>query len=1350
MIATSTPVGPVRRAPFAVLAGVCVLLFGAAYVYYRSLVRDIKDEQYEAISAIGAYKADQVRQWRAERLTDASQIAASTYFRRGLEEFLRDPAQPELLRRMKERLSVERTPFANDAVFLLSPGGAVLASVGDAGGSSDSVVHSLVGAALANPSPVVSNFHRHADGVVHVAAAQAVRDDRGDVLAVVVLRTDAAHYLYPLIRSWPGRSRTGETLLLQREGNALVFVNAPRPSVDAALSVRLPLTRTEFPAVQAALGRRGRAEGDDYRGVPVLADLRGIADSPWLLVSKIDEGEIVATARERTALVVVVLALLALLSGTALAYDGRKRQARLFRDLYEAERRNLAAEAMFRTTLYSIGDAVVTTDVAGRIRGMNRVAERLTGWTESDARGKRFEQVVCLVNEHTRAPAPNAVADVLRTGAMVELPMQMLLIGRDGSEHPVADCAAPIRDASGTVSGVVQVLADETTQRAAQHALAESEERWMFALEGAGEGVWDWNLVTNEVLYSRRWKEMLGYSEAEIGTGFAEFGERVAAEDLARVLADVRAHRAGETPAYETEFRMRCKDGSWKWISARGMVTGRGANGQPLRMIGTHADITGRKRDEALLQTRLHLSQCSLTHSAGELLQVTLDDAKRLTGSDAGFCHVAGPGRNAVSHEGWPAGRVPVARELVVPVVRDGRVVMQLGVGNKPTEYDQQDAATLSALADLCWGIVTRRQLEESLHANEAHLTAILESTTDGVLAVDTNGHVVKANRRFAELWRIPDDVVARGNDSEMLGVVVNQLQDPDAFLDKVQSLYHSDVTEQDSIAFKDGRVFERSTSAMVMGGVVTGRVWSFRDVTERKVADAALRLQGAALNVAANPMVITDRDAVIEWVNAAFTSVTGFPAHEAVGEDLRVLLSSGVHDREFYAAMWDTILTGEAWHGEMTNRRKDGTWYPEDVTITPVKDARGEVTHCIAITRDLTQEKAKHAQFLQAQKMESVGRLAGGIAHDFNNLLTVITNTVDIISENVRPDDPLRADLEEIQHAGERAAALTRQLLAFSRREVLKPELVQLSVMVEELQPMLQRLIGEDVDVVFPAGTPTGCIRADLGQVEQVVLNLVVNARDAMPDGGTLTIAASDVHVDAASAAELGALQPGPYVMLSVSDTGIGMDKETRLKIFEPFFTTKAQGQGTGLGLATVYGIVQQSGGAISVDSELGRGTTFTVYLPRVPGDVPGSRSASVRKVQGGKETILIVEDEAPVLRTSTRILRSAGYTVLTASDGMEALRVLEGHDGTVHLLLTDVVMPGVGGRELAGWLADIRPEIKVIYTSGYTDDAILRHGVLDRSAHFISKPYKRATLTRKIREVLDSVRSAAPVAGS
>jgi len=514
--------------------------------------------------------------------------------------------------------------------------------------------------------------------------------------------------------------------------------------------------------------------------------------------------------------------------------------------------------------------------------------------------------------------------------------------------------------------------------------------------------------------------------------------------------------------------------------------------------------------------------------------------------------------------------------------------------------------------------------------------------------------------------------------------------------------------------------------------------VGTIQDITERRQAEDALRLQSAALNAAANPMVITDRDGGIVWANPAFTALTGYAAGEAIGRNPRELVKSGKQDAAFYRLMWDTILAGNVWRGELTNRKKDGTEYLEEMTITPVRDAGGTITHFVALKQDITETRRLQEHLQQSQKMESIGRLAGGVAHDFNNLLTVINATAVLAAEHFADGDPARQDLRLIAQTGERAAALTQQLLAFSRRQILKPEVLNLGRQVLGLKPMLERLLGEDVEIVARSLEDQGNVRADAAQIQQVVLNLAVNARDAMPRGGTLAITTRDADLDAAAVANHPSLQAGRYVLLAITDTGVGMDENTRERIFEPFFTTKELGKGTGLGLATVYGIVKQSGGSIWVYSEPGKGTTFKIYLPRVDAPVNGHRRPATL-LRKGTETVLLVEDEDAVRSVATRILRAAGYTVLAASRATEALEVLARQAGTVHLLITDVVLPGMSGPELALKVSETHPQLRVLFTSGYADDAILRHGLLHQQAHFVGKPYTVEELTAAVRSVLD-----------
>jgi signal transduction histidine kinase len=397
-------------------------------------------------------------------------------------------------------------------------------------------------------------------------------------------------------------------------------------------------------------------------------------------------------------------------------------------------------------------------------------------------------------------------------------------------------------------------------------------------------------------------------------------------------------------------------------------------------------------------------------------------------------------------------------------------------------------------------------------------------------------------------------------------------------------------------------------------------------------------------------------------------------------------------------------------------------------------------VRRALQEAQERTDRRRAEELLRQAQKMEAIGRLAGGVAHDFNNLLTVINGYAQLMMGQLPAQNPLYGNAEEILKAGERAASLTRQLLAFSRKQVLAPAVLNLNLIVSQVEKMLRRLIGEDIRLVAALDPTLGSVRADAGQIEQVLLNLAVNARDAMPIGGRLTLETANVTLDENYAEQHPGIKPGPHVMLAVSDTGIGMDKDTQSHLFEPFFTTKEQGKGTGLGLSTVFGIVKQSEGSIWVYSELGKGTTFKVYLPRVDQDAPSSiGSADKGRSLRGTETILLVEDSESVQKLMCAVLAQQGYTVLTAGDGESALKLLRQHQGPLHLLMTDVVLPGMGGPEIAAQVVQARPRIKVLFCSGYTERSVIENGALPSGSAFLQKPFTPESLGRKLRDLLE-----------
>ena len=474
--------------------------------------------------------------------------------------------------------------------------------------------------------------------------------------------------------------------------------------------------------------------------------------------------------------------------------------------------------------------------------------------------------------------------------------------------------------------------------------------------------------------------------------------------------------------------------------------------------------------------------------------------------------------------------------------------------------------------------------------------------------------------------------------------------------------------------------------------------------------------------------------------VNAAVVRMLGYEsAADVLGLDMARDVYADAAERQRLVER-DTYSDRQYDSVEATWKRRDGRLLTVQLSVRAVRNAAGRVEYYETFVRDVTDQRRLQQQVLQSQKMEAVGRLAGGIAHDFNNLLTVITSYSDLLLEDLAPGDAKRDDLEQVRKAADGAAALTRQLLAFSRQQVVEPRVVSLNTVVEGLQKILRRVIGEDIELTTTLAPDLGAVRADVGQLEQVLMNLAVNARDAMPTGGRLTVETANVEHDPEYARDREAAAVRQFAMLAVSDTGCGMDEATKARIFEPFFTTKEPGKGTGLGLATVYGIVNQAGGFIWVYSEPGQGTSFKIYLPEVDATAERTTAVAGARAPRGTETVLLVEDAAAVRAVTKQALERQGYVVLEAPDGEAALRLAQQHRGPIHLLLTDVVMPRVSGRELAERLTQVRPDMKVLYASGYTDDSVVRHGILELGTAYLQKPFSPESLARKVRDVLDA----------
>lgn len=1112
-----------RQALFAVklLSGCLFVALLAGGLWFFDVQENVMRQKVEQdLQAIVQLKVSQLVSWRNDQLDDAAKLPEDPFLFENIVRLLKG-ADERASRDLDIRFRALADQHDFSDILLVDPTGEIRASLSKSGRHLDGLA-ALLAEALEDRRPVMANLHRDPteEGSYISVAAPIVSGAGTDAspLGALVLVSKAEQFLYPLLRFWPTPSSTAESLLVQRDGDHVLFLNELRHRHDTALQLRIPLSEKNVPAVMAALGKEGFFSGTDYRGVEVVSVIMAIPDSPWLMIGKIDKVEAYSEWNFRLVLMLSLLLGVTLLAGVSWLVLWQSERKAHYRELYRAETVLRAQAERHSITLQAIGDAVIATDACGLIELLNPVAEALTGWTNDAARNRPLEEVFSTIIEGSRQKGENPVAKVLREGRVVGLASRTLLISRDGTERLIADSGAPIRSADGQITGVVLVFRDQSTENAAQKALQHNEERLRLVLEATSEAFWDWDLRTGMIYRSPHFYTLVARQPAEDSMDLQFLQTTVHQDDLPTVVANISAYRRGETPAIEVDFRLASADGAARWLRIEGKAVEWATDGAPLRIVGTLFDIT------------------------------------------------------------------------------------------------------------------TAKNSEEELRSSRSTLAAALASMTDAVLITDRNGKRVEFNDAFASFHRFTSRAEC---------------------LEKVDNF---------------SAIFEVSRET---GETVPTESWSLP----------------------------------------------------------RALRGETVTNAEYRLRRKDT---GESWVGSYS--------------FGPIRDKDGVIVGAVVVGRDITELKKNEearlhleSQLQQVQKMEAVGQLAGGVAHDFNNMLGVILGHAELAMEKMTLADPLLPHLQEIASAAERSAGITRQLLAFARKQTIMPKVIDLNSTVEGMLKMLRRLIGEDIDLVWIPGFELWQIKADPSQIDQLLANLCVNARDAIPGVGRIAVVTENVSFDEAFCHGDADLLPGDYVMLAVSDTGRGMDKEILARIFEPFYTTKNIGEGTGLGLAMVYGAVKQNNGFINVASEPGQGTTFKIYLPRLAsGAEMAQEAAGARLAEGGNESILLVEDEPTILRMTSAMLESLGYSVMAIDTPGAAVQLGRDYHQQVQLLITDVIMPEMNGFELAEIIRAQQPGIRCLFMSGYTADIISRQGVLLDGIQFIQKPFTRQSLAAKIREVL------------
>lgn len=625
----------------------------------------------------------------------------------------------------------------------------------------------------------------------------------------------------------------------------------------------------------------------------------------------------------------------------------------------------------------------------------------------------------------------------------------------------------------------------------------------------------------------------------------------------------------------------------------------------------------------------------------------------------------------------------------------------------------------------------------KALLESEKRYRRLFESAKDGILILDADtGQVVDVNPFLIQLLGYSYDEFC-GKHIWEIGAFKDIAASKDAF----QTLQDNEYIRYEDLPLetKNGQPkaveFVSNVYLVDQSKVIQCNI---RDISASKQAKAERMRLMAAIEQVGDGIVMTDTKGIIQFVNPAFKRMTGYHDEEIVGQHPRIL-RSGKQDKLFYRTLWETISNGKTWTGRMVNKRKDGSFYTVATTISPVLDASERIVNYVAVQRDITDNLRLANQLQQAHKMEAIGLLAGGVAHDFNNMLGVILGYAEVALLHAAPDPSLRANLEEIIKAARRSAEITRQLLTFAHKQTIIPEVLDLNQVVASMLKMIRRLIGEDIELAWQLRADPYQVRLDPAQIDQILVNLCINARDALPEHGKITIETKNAFFDENYCIDHPEYIAGEYVLLAINDNGCGMDKKTIDQIFEPFFTSKGMAKGTGLGLSIVYGIVKQNHGFIIVDSEPERGTTFKIYLPQHKSSVIENQQGNAEEISlGCGETVLLVEDEPVILNMGKTMLERLGYRVLATDVPEEALKIADKHPNEIQLLITDVIMPGMNGRDLAKRLQSLYPNTKVLFMSGYTADVIAQDGLLDKDIHYIQKPFSFQDLSVKVQRAL------------
>lgn len=1203
------------------------LLVSAGIYYYYSVEKEaLKKGKSQDLSTVATLKTDHISNWYRDKLSDADTISKDVFLISVVNDWLKSGDEKDR-KKLKDYLKIVADEHDYDNISITSGEGELLFSSDEKVNSLEDIHRDHISAALKSGKTLSTGLYKcNVHDEIQLAFVSFLKIERPDLNPVLIFEIDPDNFLYSLVETWPIESPTSETFIFRIEKDSILFLNDLRHRDNTALEFRLPTDHPDLPAGMAASGYKGIVEGKDYRGTPVLAYVSDIPDTNWYMVAKVDKDEVYAGLLNKTAVFTVFSLLLILLIGSVVTALYTFRQRNMYRAMW-------LAEEEFRVTLYSIGDGVISTDKEGKVKYMNSVAEKLTGWEEEDARGRHLEEVFKIVDEQTRSEVRNPVQKVLEEGTISGLANHTILVSRNGEEIPIADCGAPVKDTSGEIRGIVLVFIDHSAERESARKLKESENKLkeVFRVSPAILYKSDHEFLQPKWM-SENITTILGYTVDE--TLKSDWWENnIHPDDRAEALENFRKINTERHVTHE--YRFRKENGEWIWIRDEFILVEEEKPNQSV-IVGAWVDITDRKIAEEALKINEQRYHELFESNPFPMFVYEIDTLRILEVNNS-----------AVVHYGY------TREEFTSMTLRD-------------------------------------------LHP-EDQIPALLENVANVDEGIDRAG-----------IWR------------------------------------H---------ILKDGRIiYVEITSHTIMYEGRRAEVVLAYDVTDRRIAEDALHRSQNLLRATLDSLteavfMVNPGDRTIELCNRAACRMFGYSREELTGKNTLKLHVDEEHYNEFGRLSTEMLDSGRRYLGEFEMKRADGEIFPTEHEVCSVSTEMNKHAGVVSVVRDITDRKKSElekekleSRLRQAQKMESIGRLAGGVAHDFNNMLQAMYGYIELSLSKVDPSDSLYDDLKEIQKAAMRSATLTKQLLVFARQQSVKGIVLDLNDTVSGMLKMLQRLMGEDIELVWVPGLNLWNVKMDPDQINQILVNLCANAHDAIVGNGRVTIETGNVTTDEAYNNIYPYFEPGEYVLLSVSDNGCGMEKAVLENIFEPFYTTKETGKGTGLGLATVYGIVKQNNGYIHVYSEPGKGTIVKIYLPRHHAEITEQVPQQVSEtIKGSGETILLVEDEAAILQMGKMVLEELGYRVLTAEKPEDAIKLAEQYGNGIDLVITDVIMPEMNGKELADIIRQRIGDIKCIYMSGYTSKFITRDLDLMDNEYFIQKPFSVNSLSRMVSEALE-----------